>query len=215
VQLFLDTANIVEIEKAASWGVIRGVTTNPSLVSREGVGDFTSLLQRICSLVDGPISAEVLAEESDAMVQEALALAAVNMEQIVIKLPLTAEALQAMHILKGKGVRTNATLVFSAPQAMLAAAAGASFVSPFVGRLDDIGHNGIATLGEIAEIFSLHGIETKIIAASIRHPQHVVEAAKAGAHIATVPLRVLQQMLLHPLTTSGIIQFQQDWAKLK
>ncbi|ACX51233.1 transaldolase [Ammonifex degensii KC4] len=213
MKLFLDTANLEEIRTAVSWGVIQGVTTNPTLVAREG-REFKSLIKEIAELVDGPVSAEVISTEAEGMIAEAEELSRLH-PNVVIKIPITPEGLKAVKALKARGIRTNVTLIFSANQALLAALAGASYVSPFVGRLDDAGHDGIALVREIAEIFSLHGISTEIIAASIRHPLHVVAAARAGAHIATVPFRVLDQMVRHPLTDIGIERFLADWAKVQ
>lgn len=213
MKFFIDTANVDEIREAASWGILEGVTTNPTLVAKEG-RDFIEVLKEITQLVDGPISAEVVSTEAKAMVEEALPLAEIH-PNIVIKIPMIPEGLKAAHELARRDIRTNVTLVFSANQALLAARAGASFVSPFVGRLDDINHDGMQVVRDIAEIFDLHGIETEIIAASIRHPLHVTEAAKAGAHIATCPYKVLQQCVAHPLTDAGLKRFLEDWEKAR
>ncbi|WP_123929776.1 fructose-6-phosphate aldolase [Thermodesulfitimonas autotrophica] len=213
MKLFLDTANVDEIRHAASLGVIQGVTTNPSLIAKEG-RDFKEVIREITAIVDGPISAEVLSLDTAGMVAEAEELAAIH-PNVVIKIPITAEGLQAVKALKAKGIRTNVTLVFSANQALLAALAGAAFVSPFVGRLDDVGHDGIALVAEIAEIFGYYDLPTEIIAASIRHPLHVTAAARAGAHIATIPYKVLLQMIKHPQTDEGIRRFMADWAGMK
>jgi transaldolase len=191
--------------------VISGVTTNPSLIAKEG-RDFKAVVREITALVDGPVSAEVLSLEAGEMVAEAEELAAIH-PNVVIKIPVTAEGLKAVKSLHAKGIRTNVTLVFSANQALLAALAGASFVSPFVGRLDDVGHDGMAVVTDIAEIFAYYDLPTEIIAASIRHPLHVLAAARAGAHIATIPYKVLMQMLKHPQTDAGIAQFLADWSK--
>ena len=212
LKLFLDTANIEEIREAAALGVISGVTTNPSLIAKEG-RDFKAVVREIAAIVDGPVSAEVISLEAEGMVAEAEELAAIH-PCVVIKIPITAEGLKAVRTLKAKGIRTNVTLVFSANQALLAALAGANFVSPFVGRLDDVGHDGMALVADIAEIFAYYDFPTEIIAASIRHPLHVIAAARAGAHIATVPYKVLQQMIKHPQTDAGITQFLADWNKL-
>lgn len=209
MRFFLDTANIEEIRVAHSWGVISGVTTNPSLVAKEG-RVFKDVIKEICSIVDGPVSAEVIALEADAMVREARELASWA-DNVVIKIPMTPEGLRAVSVLSSEGIDTNVTLVFSPTQALLAARAGASYVSPFVGRLDDISSDGIKLVADIAEIYAIHGIDTEIIAASIRHPMHVIEAAKAGAHIATVPFPVLKSMAAHPLTDKGIERFLADW----
>ena len=192
--------------------MISGVTTNPSLIAREG-RDFKAVVREITALVDGPVSAEVLSPEAGGMVAEAEELAAIH-PNVVIKIPVTAEGLKAVKSLHAKGIRTNVTLVFSANQALLAALAGASYVSPFVGRLDDAGHDGIGVVADIVEIFDTYGFDTQVIAASIRHPLHVVAAAQAGAHIATVPYKVLMQMFKHPLTDIGIKRFLEDWARL-
>jgi len=211
--LFIDTANVSEIREAHDLGVISGVTTNPTLVAKEG-REFKEVLEEIAGIVSGPISAEVLATEAEGMVVEARELAAIS-DNIVIKIPMTAEGLKAAKRLKAEGIRTNVTLVFSANQGLLAALAGATYVSPFVGRLDDVGQDGMEVVEQLSEIFEVHGLETRIIAASIRHPQHVLEAALAGADIATVPYPVLMQMLKHPLTEVGIERFLADWRKAK
>lgn len=213
MQLFLDTANVEEIREAAALGVISGVTTNPSLIAKEG-RDFEQVVREITAIVDGPISAEVISTEADAMVAEAEKLAQIH-PNVVIKIPMVSEGLKAVSRLEPRGIRTNVTLVFSANQALLAALAGASFVSPFVGRLDDIGHDGIQVVADTVEIYDLHGLETRVIAASIRHPLHVIAAAQAGAHIATVPYKVLMQMARHPLTDVGLRKFLDDWARLQ
>ncbi len=211
--MFIDTANVSEIREAHDLGVISGVTTNPTLVAKEG-REFKEVLEEIAGIVSGPISAEVLATEAEGMVVEARELAAIS-DNIVIKIPMTAEGLKAAKRLKAEGIRTNVTLVFSANQGLLAALAGATYVSPFVGRLDDVGQDGMEVVEQLSEIFEVHGLETRIIAASIRHPQHVLEAALAGADIATVPYPVLMQMLKHPLTEVGIERFLADWRKAK
>ncbi len=209
MKLFVDTANVDEIRKANDLGVICGVTTNPSLIAKEG-RDFEEVVKEITQIVDGPISAEVISLESEKMVKEAIELAKIH-PNIVIKIPMCEEGLKAVKILSNKGIRTNVTLIFSAAQALLAARAGASYVSPFVGRLDDIGMEGIKLVEEVADIFRIHGIETEIIAASIRNPIHVTACAKAGADIATVPYKILVQMTKHPLTDAGIARFLKDW----
>lgn len=209
MKLFIDTANTEEIREASELGVICGVTTNPSLIAKEG-RDFVEVVKEITTIVDGPISAEVISLEHEKMVSEALELAKIH-ENIVIKIPMCAEGLKAVKILSEKGIRTNVTLIFSAAQALLAARAGASYVSPFLGRLDDIGSEGMILIHDIAEIFSVHQISTEIIAASIRHPIHVIEAAKAGCDIATIPYKVIMQMIGHPLTDVGIDRFLKDW----
>jgi len=213
MKFFVDTANVDEIREIASWGILHGVTTNPSLVAKEG-RDFKQVLLEILSVVDGPISAEVVSLQADDMVAEAEQY--YNMHKnIVIKLPMTDDGLKACYKLSKKGVKTNLTLIFSANQALLCARAGASFVSPFVGRLDDISMDGIQLVRDIAEVFDIHGIETEIIAASIRTPGQVTECAKAGAHIGTLPYKVFKQMLKHPLTDAGIERFLKDWESLQ
>ncbi len=213
MKLFVDTANTEEIRKANDLGVICGVTTNPSLIAREGL-EFKSVIKEITDIVDGPISAEVISLEAPKMVEEALELVKIH-KNIVIKLPMTEEGLKATKQLTAKGIKTNVTLIFSAAQALLAARAGATYVSPFLGRLDDVGTEGMQLVRDIAEIFEIHGIETEIIAASVRSPLHVVDAAKAGAHIATVPYGVIVQMTKHPLTDNGIQRFLKDWEGLE
>lgn len=214
MKLFIDTANIEEIKLINDWGVICGVTTNPSLIAKEGNKDFKGVIEEIASIVDGPISAEVIGLKAEEMIKEAEELSKIN-EKIVIKVPMTVEGLKAVSVLSSKGIRTNVTLVFSANQALLAARAGASYVSPFVGRMDDIGNSGVSIISEIAQVFSIHGIETEIISASIRNPMHVTESALAGAHIATVPYKVFELMVKHPLTDKGIDSFLRDWEKMK
>lgn len=209
MKLFVDTADVREIRAANDLGVICGVTTNPSLIAKSG-RVFEEVVKEITTIVDGPISAEVVSLEAEKMVEEAQPLAAIH-PNIVIKIPLCAEGLKAVKQLAAKGIRTNVTLIFSAAQALLAARAGATYVSPFLGRIDDISWEGVRLVKDIAEIFQLHAISTEIIAASIRSPQHVVEAAKAGAQIATVPYKVILQMIEHPLTTIGIERFLKDW----
>ena len=211
MKLFIDTANIDEIRAANELGVICGVTTNPSLIAKEGKV-FEDVIAEITSIVDGPISAEVVALDAPGMIAEAKELAKIH-KNIVIKIPITEEGLKAVKQLSALGIRTNVTLIFSPAQALLAAKAGASYVSPFIGRLDDISDNGISIVEDISTIFDLHGINTEIIAASIRGPQDVTDAAKAGAHIATVPYKVIMQMLKHPLTDIGIQKFMDDWNK--
>ena len=209
MKLFLDSADPEKIKHALDFYPICGVTTNPSLIAKEG-RDFVEVVKEITTIVDGPISAEVISLEADKMVEEAKPLAAIN-KNIVIKLPMCAEGLKAVKQLTKLGIKTNVTLIFSAAQALLAARAGATFVSPFLGRLDDIGSNGMILIEEIADIFKLHDIKTEIIAASIRHPIHVIYAARAGCDIATVPYKVSAQMINHPLTDKGIERFLKDW----
>ena len=213
MKLFIDTANVEEIKKANDLGVICGVTTNPSLIAKEG-RIFEEVVKEITSIVDGPISAEVISLESEKMVEEALELVKIH-PNIVIKLPMCIEGLKAVKVLSAKGIKTNVTLIFSAAQALLAARAGATYVSPFVGRLDDVGQEGINLISEVAEIFAAHGIETEIISASIRNPIHVTSSALAGAHIATVPYKVIEQMTKHPLTDAGIAKFLKDWESVQ
>lgn len=212
MKFFIDTANMEEIREAYSLGVIAGVTTNPSLVAKEGNVSFPERLREITELVDGSVSAEVIALDAEGMIKEGRELAAIA-PNITIKVPMTPEGLKAVHTFSKEGIKTNVTLVFSANQALLAARAGATYVSPFLGRLDDIGHDGLDLISTIAEIFAIHGLETEIIAASIRHPHHVTEAALRGAHIATVPSKVLMQLFKHPLTDKGIEAFLTDWKK--
>ena len=209
MKLFVDTANVDEIRRANDMGIICGVTTNPALIAKEG-RDFVEVVKEITTIVNGPISAEVISLEANKMVEEALPLAGIS-KNIVIKIPMCEEGLKAVKVLSAKGIKTNVTLVFSAAQALLAARAGATYVSPFLGRLDDVGSNGMILIEEIADIFKIHDISTEIIAASIRHPIHVIDAARAGCNIATVPFKVLEQMLHHPLTNSGIDRFLKDW----
>ncbi|BAF61018.1 MAG: fructose-6-phosphate aldolase [Pelotomaculum sp.] len=213
MKLFIDTANIEEIREAYALGIICGVTTNPSLIAREG-RNFAQVVREIAAIVDGPISAEAVSPDAAGMIAEAEELSSIH-PNIVVKIPMTAEGLKAVKILAQKGIRTNVTLIFSANQALLAARAGASYVSPFVGRLDDVSQDGAALIYDIMEIFERHCIRTEVIAASIRHPVHVTMAAKAGAHIATVPYKVLMQMIGHPLTEAGIKKFLEDWEKVK
>ena len=209
MKLFIDTAIVEEIKKANDMGVICGVTTNPSLIAKSG-RDFKEVITEITNIVDGPISAEVVSTEAEGMVKEADELVKIH-KNIVIKIPMTEEGLKATKILSFKGIKTNVTLIFSAAQALLAARAGATYVSPFLGRLDDIGMDGMELIKEIVEIFEIHDIRTEIIAASIRSPIHVTKAARCGAHIATVPYKVIIQMAKHPLTDIGIEKFLKDW----
>lgn len=211
MKFFIDTANVEEIKKASDMGVICGVTTNPSLIAKEG-RDFKQVIKEITSIVDGPVSGEVKATTTQAedMIKEAHEIAKIH-KNMVVKIPMTAEGLKAVHALSKEGIKTNVTLVFSANQALLAARAGASYVSPFLGRLDDISQPGIDLIKTIAEIFEIHGITTEIIAASIRNPIHVTDCALAGADIATVPYKVIEQMTHHPLTDAGIEKFRKDY----
>ncbi|WP_020061514.1 fructose-6-phosphate aldolase [Bacillus sp. 123MFChir2] len=211
MKFFIDTANIDEIKEANDLGVLAGVTTNPSLVAKEGV-DFHERIREICGVVTGPVSAEVISLESAKMIEEGKELAKIA-PNVVVKVPMTTEGLKAVKAFSDLGIRTNVTLVFSAVQALLAARAGATYVSPFLGRLDDIGHNGMDLIRQIADIFAIHGIPTEIIAASVRHSVHVTEAALNGAHIATIPANVIASLVKHPLTDQGIEKFLADWEK--
>ena len=212
MKLFVDTGKIEDIKKANDLGVICGVTTNPSLIAKEGGRSQEEILKEIASIVDGPISGEVKATTVDAegMIKEGREIAAMH-QNMVVKIPMTAEGLKAVKVLSAEGIKTNVTLIFSANQAILAANAGASYVSPFLGRLDDINMPGIDLIRDIAEIFDIYGYDTEIIAASVRNPIHVTDCALAGAHIATVPYKVIEQMINHPLTTAGIEKFQKDY----
>lgn len=212
MKIFIDTANLEHIREANSWGILDGVTTNPTLVAKEGMR-FEDVIREICSIVDGDISAEAVSMDAEGMVGEARELAKIH-RNIVVKIPMTSEGLKAVKVLSAEGIRTNVTLVFSANQALMAAKAGATYVSPFVGRLDDINHTGMDLVRDIVEIFSIHGFGTQVIAASIRHPLHVTEAALAGAHVATIPYDVLKKMLKHNLTDAGIERFLKDWEKV-
>ena len=212
MKLFIATANIKEIKEINKWGVICGVTTNPSLIAKEG-RDFKEVISEITNIVDGPISAEVISLDSEGMIREARELAKIH-RNIVIKIPMTSEGLKAVNTLSKEDIKTNVTLVFSPSQALLAARAGASFVSPFVGRMDDIGNGGMEIVKDIVEIYKNYDIITEIIVARIRHPMHVIEAAKTGAHIATVPYKVFNQMVSHPMTNTGIDKFLKDWEGL-
>ena len=212
MKFFIDTANVEEIRAANDMGVIAGVTTNPSLIAKEG-RDYAETLQEIASIVDGPISGEVKAttEDAEGMIREGREIYAIDPKHMVVKIPMTAEGLKACNTLSAEGIKTNVTLIFTANQALLAARAGASYVSPFLGRLDDISVRGVDLIREIVEIFEVAGIDTEIIAASVRNPIHVTECALAGADIATVPYKVLEQMIHHPLTDAGIAKFQADY----
>lgn len=211
MKIFIDTANVEEIRKAAALGILDGVTTNPSLIAKEG-RDIKEVIEEICSIVDGPISAEVMSLEAEGMISEGKEFAKLH-KNIVIKIPMCAEGLKAVSVLSKEGIKTNVTLIFSAQQALLAAKAGATFVSPFVGRLDDIGNGGMPIIKDIVEIFDFFGIETEVISASVRTPMHVLECAKAGSHIATIPYGVIMQMVKHPLTDAGIQKFIEDYNK--
>ncbi|OLN24185.1 fructose-6-phosphate aldolase [Domibacillus antri] len=213
MKFFIDTANMDEIREAHSWGILSGVTTNPSLVAKETV-PFHDRLREITELVSDSVSAEVIALDAEGMIEEGRELAKIA-PNITVKVPMTPEGLKAVAVFAKEGIKTNVTLIFSANQALMAARAGATYVSPFLGRLDDIGHDGLELIETIADIFAIHGIETEIIAASIRHPQHVTAAALKGAHISTTPFKVLQQLFKHPLTDKGIEGFLADWENRK
>jgi transaldolase len=213
VKFFLDTANVDEIRKAVAWGQVDGVTTNPSLVAKEG-RDFKQVVLEICGITSGPVSAEVIGLDYESMMREAreYALWAPN---VVVKVPMTEAGMQVVSTCAQEGIKTNVTLIFSANQALLAARAGATYVSPFVGRLDDVGQDGMVLIEEILEIYQNFGFETQVLVASVRHPIHVTQAARMGAHVATMPFKVLQQMFKHPLTDSGIERFLADWEAAK
>ncbi|MCU0477876.1 MAG: fructose-6-phosphate aldolase [Chloroflexi bacterium] len=211
MKLFLDTADIDEIRTGVRWGVIDGVTTNPSLYAKVG-GSYDDVLRQICKLTSGPVSAEVIADDVEGMLREGRHFAALA-PNIVVKIPMCENGLEAISRLADEGIRTNCTLIFTANQGLLAAKAGASLLSPFVGRLDDINEEGMIVIRELADIVNLHELESEVLAASIRHPRHITDAALAGAHVATLPFKVLQQMIRHPLTDRGIELFKADWAK--
>jgi transaldolase len=213
MKIFLDTADIDEIRVAARWGVLDGVTTNPSLYAKVG-GSYEEILQEICRITSGPVSAEVVAEDVEGMLKEGRAFAKLA-PNIVVKVPMSEEGLEAIYRFAEEGIKTNCTLIFSANQGLLAAKAGASLLSPFVGRLDDINEDGMTSVRELVDIVELHDLNSEVLAASIRHPLHVTQAALAGAHIATLPMKVLKQMVHHPLTDKGIVQFRSDWEKAR
>jgi len=213
MKLFLDTADIEEIRIAARWGVLDGVTTNPSLYAKVG-GSYEDLLVQICGITAGPVSAEVVAEDVPGMLREGRAFAKLA-PNIVVKVPMSEEGLEAISAFADEGIKTNCTLIFSANQGLLAAKAGASLLSPFVGRLDDINQDGMDVIRELVSIVEIHGLETEVLTASVRGPRHVTDAALAGSHVATLPFKVLKQMVHHPLTDSGIVQFQKDWASAR
>lgn len=212
MKIFIDSANIEQIREVNSWGILDGVTTNPTLVAKEKT-DFDTLVRQICEIVDGPISAEAVSTKADDIVKEARKLAVIH-KNIVVKIPITEEGLKAAKVLSKEGIKVNMTLVFSPAQALLACKAGAKYISPFVGRLDDVGHDGMDVVAQILDIMDNYDFDAEIIVASVRHPGHVVEAAGMGAHIATVPYDVLKKMFKHPLTDVGIEKFLQDWQKV-
>lgn len=213
MKIFVDSAVVDEVRKAAEWGLADGVTTNPTLVAKSG-RDFRTVVKEICALVDGPVSAEVMSDDSAGMVKEALELAKIH-KNVIIKVPMTPEGMKAVRELKKKGVKTNVTLVFSANQALIAAKAGADYVSPFVGRLDDKGEKGMDVVKDILQVYRNYGMKTKVIVASVRSVEHMKEAALLGADVATVPFRVLEEMFRHELTDAGIKKFKEDWEKVK
>jgi transaldolase len=213
MKLFLDTADIEEIRIVARWGVLDGVTTNPTLYGKVG-GSYEEILQQICRITPGPVSAEVVAEEVEGMLREGRAFAKLA-PNIVVKVPMSEEGLEAISRFAEEGIKTNCTLIFSANQGLLAAKAGASLLSPFIGRIDDINQDGMEVIRELVTIVEVHGLESEVLAASIRHPRHVTDAAMAGSHVATLPFKVLQQMVHHPLTDKGIKQFREDWEKAR
>jgi transaldolase len=213
MKIFLDTADIEEIRVAARWGVLDGVTTNPSLYAKVG-GSYEDILKEICDITPGPVSAEVVAEEADDMLREGRQFAKLA-PNIVVKVPMSEEGLEAMYRFAEEGIKTNCTLIFTANQGLLAAKAGASLLSPFIGRLDDINQDGMDVIRELVSIVDVHDLDTEVLAASIRHPRHVTDAAMLGCHVATLPFKVLQQMVHHPLTDKGIVTFRQDWDKAR
>ena len=214
MRIFLDTANIDQLKQVAKLGIVSGVTTNPSLVSKERTTDYEATIKEICSIISGPVSTEVLVEGVEPMIEQARQIATWA-PNVVVKIPATAEGLEVTSILSQEGIKVNFTLCFSLNQALLGALAGAAYVSPFVGRLDDIGHDGMQVVGDIVDVYQKYDeLKTEVIAASIRHPEHCVVAAKAGAHIATVPYGVLTQMIRHPLTNIGVSRFLADWQRL-
>jgi transaldolase len=213
MKLFIDTANLAHIREVASWGILDGVTTNPTLIAKEG-RDFHETIKEICKIVDGPVSAEVVSTHAEGMVKEGRELAKLH-KNVYVKVPMTTEGLKACKKLSGDGIRVNVTLIFQPNQALLAAKAGAAFVSPFIGRLEDNGQDGMGVIRDIVQIFRNYGFETEVLTASVRDPIHVLEAAKAGSHIATLPYEVLQKLVKHPLTDIGLQRFLDDWAKAR
>ena len=214
MKIFLDTADIEEIRIAARWGVLDGVTTNPTLFAKTTGQSYEDVLKEICGITSGPVSAEVVAEDVEGMLREGRAFAKLA-PNIVVKVPMSEEGLEAISTFADEGIKTNCTLIFTANQGLLAAKAGASLLSPFVGRLDDINQDGMIVIRELAEIVAIHELDSEVLAASIRHPLHVTQSALAGAHVATMPFKVLQQMVHHPLTDKGIVQFRSDWEKAR
>jgi transaldolase len=214
MKIFLDTADIEEIRTVARWGVLDGVTTNPTLFAKTSGATYEEVLQEICKITPGPVSAEVVAEDVEGMLEEGRKFAKLA-RNIVVKVPMSEEGLEAISRFADEGIKTNCTLIFTANQGLLAAKAGASLLSPFVGRLDDINQDGMIVIRELSEIVAIHELDTEVLAASIRNPLHMTQAALAGAHVATLPFKVLQQMVHHPLTTSGIVQFRADWDKAR
>jgi transaldolase len=214
MKFFIDTANIEEIKRGVEMGMVDGVTTNPSLIAREKNASFEEILKEICQLVDGPVNAEVVSLEADGMVKEARELVKID-DKIVIKVPMIVEGLKAVKRLTAEGIKTNVTLIFSSSQALLAAKAGAGYVSPFVGRLDDIGMQGLDLVADIMTVYQNYGYESEVIVASVRNPLHVMDAALIGADIATIPLKIIEQLAKHPLTDRGVEQFLADWEKRK
>ena len=210
MRIFLDTANVDQIRHGVKLGVVTGVTTNPTLVAKEGIKDYKAVVKEICAIVPGPVSAEVVVEGAQAMLEQARDIATWA-DNVMVKIPSTTEGLEVISTLAKENIKVNMTLCFSVNQALLGALAGTTYVSPFVGRLDDVGHDGMALVGDIVEVFNKYGLTTEVLAASIRHPLHCVASAKAGAHVATVPYKVLLQMMQHPLTDIGIAHFLADW----
>jgi transaldolase len=213
MKFFVDTANVASIREAHSWGIVDGVTTNPTLVSKEG-RDFKETILEICSIIDGPVSAEVVSLDADSMIKEARAIADWH-PNIVVKIPMTKDGMRAVRKLSDEGIRTNVTLIFTPSQALIAAKAGATYVSVFVGRLDDTSVNGMEVVHDAVHMIETYGFESEVIVASVRHPMHVVEAARVGAHVSTIPFAVLDQMFKHPLTDSGIDRFLKDWENVR
>lgn len=212
MKFFIDTANVEEIKTAGEWGLLDGVTTNPSLIAREK-RPFKDIVGEICSIVDGPVSLEAVSMDAEGIISEARSLSSIS-ANVVVKAPMTLQGLKAVKALSAEGIKTNVTLVFSAVQALMAAKAGATYVSPFVGRLDDISHDGMELVQQILDIYGNYGFSTEVIVASVRHPLHVLDSARMGAHIATIPFKVLEQLSKHPLTDIGIDRFLKDWEKV-